>query len=488
MKNNLLHRAIGVIVLIISAIQLLITAQVSVPFWDPGELSAAAYLMQVPHPPGGPLFSMVGRIFYMLPIPGDIGFRMNVMSAVASVFTVLFLYLIAVKVIEHYRGKQSGNTLEALGTYLAAAIGALTLSFSDTFWFNAGEANYFAASTLLYTSIIWLMLVWNEKADEPGSERYLLLIAYISGLSAGLHLMSVLTIIVVGLVVVIRKYIDNDEELKQSWYVLLGHIALVSIVAAIIWSGETAAQPPMQEMTSAFERKFLVAMLIVSLVVVVAFRKKVFRKNSIYLAFLVGGIAFGIIFSGIIRYFPKLLLYIAGDHLEAGLLVLLGAMLVVGFGAYYAMKKKQMILAFSLAAALIAVLGFTTYTMIVIRANANLPMNENHPKSFARLITYLNREQYGDFPMFKRRWSTEPEKAGIYKNYSSDLDFFLRYQMDHMFQRYVGWNFIGKVSSDQDAGVSWKGFFGIPFFLGLFGLYTHFRKDWKMASFSSRLF
>jgi len=482
MKNNLLHRAIGAIILIISAVQLIMTAQVSVPFWDPGELSAAAYLMQVPHPPGGPLFSMVGRIFYMLPIPGDIGFRMNVMSAVASVFTVLFLYLIAVKVIEHYRGKQSGNTLEALGTYFAAAIGALTLSFSDTFWFNAGEANYFAASTLLYTSIIWLMLVWNEKADEPGSERYLLLIAYISGLSAGLHLMSVLTIIVVGLVVVIRKYIDNDEELKQSWYVLLGHIALVSIVAAIIWSGETAAQPPMQEMTSAFERKFLVAMLIVSLVVVVAFRKKVFRKNSIYLAFLVGGIAFGIIFSGIIRYFPKLLLYIAGDHLEAGLLVLLGAMLVVGFGAYYAMKKKQMILAFSLAAALIAVLGFTTYTMIVIRANANLPMNENHPKSFARLITYLNREQYGDFPMFKRRWSTEPEKAGIYKNYSSDLDFFLRYQMDHMFQRYVGWNFIGKVSSDQDAGVSWKGFFGIPFFMGLFGLYTHFRKDWKMAS------
>ena len=146
------------------------------------------------------------------------------------------------------------------------------------------------------------------------------------------------------------------------------------------------------------------------------------------------------------------------------------------------MKQKRMILALSLTACIIAVLGFTTYTMIVIRANANLPMNENHPKSFAQLITYLNREQYGDFPMFQRRWSTEPEKAGIYTNYSSDLDFFLKYQMNHMFQRYVAWNFIGRVSHDQDADWTWKGFFGIPFFLGLFGLYTHFRKDWKMAT------
>ena len=146
MKNNLIHRAIGAFVLLVSAVQFIITAQVSVSFWDPGELSAAACLMQVPHPPGGPLFSIVGRVFYMLPIPGDLGFRMNLVSALASAFTVLFLYLITVKVIENYKGKITGISMESVGTYLAAAIGALTLSFSDTFWFNAGEANYFAAS------------------------------------------------------------------------------------------------------------------------------------------------------------------------------------------------------------------------------------------------------------------------------------------------------------------------------------------------------
>jgi hypothetical protein len=490
MKKNLLHRAIGAIVLLISSVQLITTAQVSVPFWDPGELSAAAYLMQVPHPPGGPLFSMVGRIFYMLPIPGDIGFRMNFLSSVASVFTVLFLYLIAVKVIENYKGKQSGTTLETLGTYLAAAIGALTLSFSDTFWFNAGEANYFAASMFLYSSIVWLMMVWNEKADEPGSERYLLMIAYIAGMSAGLHLMSVLTIIIVGIVVVFRKVVQNDEECLQSTYVFVGHMLLLFIVGVIFWSGEKSTQPPSPEMTSAFDKKFITAMVIASLGMIVIFRKKVLHRNSIYLAVLAGGIAFGVIFTGIIRYFPKLLLIIAGDHLEEGLFVLLGVMGALAVGAYYAMKQKQKILALSLTAVVIAVFGFTTYTMIVLRANKNLPMNENHPKSFAQLITYLNREQYGDFPMFKRRWSAEPEKAGIYSHYSSDLDFFLKYQMDHMFQRYVAWNFIGRAMTDpmgrivheQDAGVDWKEFFGIPFFLGLFGLYMHFRKDWKMAS------
>ena len=482
MKTKLIHRAIGAFVLLVSAIQFIMTAQVSVSFWDPGELSAAACLMQVPHPPGGPLFSIVGRVFYMLPIPGDLGFRMNLVSALSSAFTVLFLYLIIIKVIENYKGKITNVSMESIGTYIAAAIGALTLSFSDTFWFNAGEANYFAASMLLYSSIVWLMMVWNEKADEPGNERYLIMIAYIGGLSAGLHLMSVLTIIIVGIVVVLRKYITNNEQCLESLYVLAGHALLCFIVAAILWSGEKATQPPSPEVASAFDKKFIIAMLIASAGMVVIFRKKIINKNSIYLALLVGGIAFVVIFSGIIRYFPQLLLYIAGDHLEAGLLVLISVMALGGLGAYWATKQRHAILALSITSVIIAVLGFTTYTMIVIRANANLPMNENHPKSFAQLITYLNREQYGDFPMFQRRWTSEPEKAGIYTKYSSDLDFFLKYQMDHMFQRYVGWNFIGRISHDQDAGVSWKQLFGIPFFIGLFGIYTHFRKDWRMAT------
>jgi hypothetical protein len=372
--------------------------------------------------------------------------------------------------------------LNGLGTYLAAALGALTLSFSDTFWFNAGEANYFAASTLLYSSSLWLMMVWYEKADEPGSERYLLLIAYLAGLSAGLHLMSVLTILVVGMVVILRKQVTDDKRCQESFYVVLLHAAVLFITAAILWSGEKSTQPPSQELIDGFESKFKIAMVLVSAAVLVVFRKKVFNRNSYYLGFLVGGVSLAVVFPGIIRYLPTLLLNVAGDHLEAGLLVLVGVLALGVFAASWAYKKQYTVPAFALTAILLAILGFTTYTMIVTRANTTLPMNENHPNSFKKLVSYLNREQYGEFPMFKRRWSSEPEKAGIYASYSSDLDFFLRYQMDHMFNRYVGWNFIGRVSHDQDAGVDWKMYYGIPFFLGLFGLFTHFRKDWKMAS------
>jgi len=260
MKRNRLQFGIGITVFIISCLQYILTAQVSVPFWDPGELSAAAYLMQVPHPPGGPLFTIIGRVFYMLPFPGDLGYRMNMVSAIASAFAVLFLYLIAVRVIEHFKGKSAEHSYNSGATYISAAIGALALSFCDTFWFNGGEANYFAASTFLYSSMLWLVLVWNEKANEPGSERYLLLITFIAGLSGGLHLMSVLTVLIVGMMVVFRKYVQDDHACKQSAYVLLGHIGLLLLAAFILWGAETSNQPPSQEAIDAFGKKFIITM------------------------------------------------------------------------------------------------------------------------------------------------------------------------------------------------------------------------------------
>jgi hypothetical protein len=109
-------------------------------------------------------------------------------------------------------------------------------------------------------------------------------------------------------------------------------------------------------------------------------------------------------------------------------------------------------------------------------------MNENQPNNFNKLIVYLDREQYGDFPIFKRRFSSEPHQQGIYSNYSSDLDFMWNYQVDHMFNRYIGWNLIGKVSTVQDSGVKWSQLYGIPFIIGLIGFYFLFRKNWKIGS------
>jgi hypothetical protein len=149
MNGKLVHRGVGALVFLISAVQFLATVQPSVSFWDPGEISAASYLLLVPHPPGGPLFSIVGRVFFMLPIPGNIGLRINLLSVFSSACSVLLLYLVAVKLIEGLRNRPAGQPWDHLGTRISAAIGALALSFCDTFWFNGCESNYFAGSTLL---------------------------------------------------------------------------------------------------------------------------------------------------------------------------------------------------------------------------------------------------------------------------------------------------------------------------------------------------
>jgi hypothetical protein len=488
MTPKLLHRLIGAIVVAISTFQFLSTVQPTVPFWDPGELSSAAYMLQVPHPPGGPLFSLVGRLFYILPIPGDLGLKVNLVSSFASIATVLFLYLIAVKLVESYKGGRPASVEDGTWTYIAAAIGALALSFSDTFWFNGVESNYFAASTLLYSIMVWLTLRWNERADEPGSDRYLVMIAYLAGLSAGVHLMSVPTLFAAGMVVVYKRFITDDEACKRSGYLFLVHVALILMVAFVMWNGLTDKTPPAPEDAHAYDLKFVAILATVSLVFIGIFWKKLVNPNSIYIALIVGAIATGIAYPGVIKKLPQLVHTLSGDDSTKGGLILVGVIAVLGGIAVWAAREKKSLIHLSAIGILFVVLGFTTYTMILIRANQGTPMNENEPKTLSSLLTYLNREQYGDFPQFKRRWSNEPDRQKTFTQYTSDFDFFVKYQMNHMFVRYVMFNFAGRLSRDQDADWSAKQLWGIPFLVGLFGMYYQFRRDWRMGSVFALLF
>ena len=488
MNTRLVHRITAAVVFAVSLTQYLLTVQPSVPFWDPGELSAAAYMLEVPHPPGGPLFSLVGRIFFMLPIPGDVGLRMNLISVVASALSVLLLYLIIVKLIRSYKERDPQTALEAVGTFGAAAIGALAYSFSDSFWFSAVEANYFAASTLLYTLIVWLMLAWNEQADAPHNGKYILAMFFLAGLSAGVHLMSVPAIMAVVMVVMFRKYVVDDEFCRQSALVFLGHVILLLIIAFSLWAGQTSRSMPSLEESHAFDVKFKAWMIVPSILLMGAFWKKVFNRSSFYMPIIAGGAIFAVIYPGVIKMLPGLLRTIAGDSIGGGLIVLVGVLVVLGLLARWLAQEKMTVLHTAVVGIMLATAGFTTYTMILIRSGKNPPMNENEPKTFSGLITYLDREQYGDFPIFKRRWSQEAHQQAIFTSYSSDLDFFWRYQMNHMFNRYLFWNYIGREAEAQDSGVNPKVLFGIPFLLGLAGLYFHFRNDWKMASVFLLLF
>ena len=253
-------------------------------------------------------------------------------------------------------------------------------------------------------------------------------------------------------------------------------------VAAIMWLSQTDTTPPSPEQFKSADTKFLTIMVVVCAIFMGAFYKKIFRKNSFYIPIVIGGITLMAVYPGMVKYLPKLISTVANNAPSFDLVTVFAIFGLMGYGIYWSHKNGKTTLNLIFKATFFAVLGVTSYAMIIIRANEDPPINMNSPKNFTELESYLNRDQYGDFPTWKRRYSNEPNQLAIYSDYSSDFDFLWRYQINHMFNRYLFWNYIGRVSSFQDSGVDWGKLFGIPFFIGLFGLYYHFKRDWKMGA------
>ncbi|NWF89042.1 MAG: DUF2723 domain-containing protein [Ignavibacteriaceae bacterium] len=505
MNYKLLRNIIGAAVFLISLIVLILTVQPTVSFWDCGEFIAASYYLQVPHPPVTPFFLLLGRIFAMIPFVENVGLRVNYISVLSSAASIILLYFIAVKLIENYRGKKPENLFDALGTYIAAAIGALSFAFSDTFWFNGVEAEVYAFSTLLAAFVTWLMIRWHERADEKDNEKYLLMIAYLIGLSTGVHLMSVLAVVPVAMVVLFRKYLLDDEACKKTGILFLIHAGIIVLVSLAMWSAQKGTTPPSPEEYQAYDTKFKMMAAGISVIFMGIFWKKIFTRNSFYMPLFIGGAALFITYPGIVKFLPAFMAEIAGDSITIEILILVLLFGLLGYAVYFSVREKKPTLHLVSMSLIFAIIGFTTFALVIIRANQNPPMNENEPDTFTELVSYLNREQYGDFPTFKRRFATEPHQQIVYTGYSSDLDFFWRYQMNHMMTRYWLWNYAGREGWTQDDGVNIAPFnqignifgkifnihfdgdikdslFAVPFLLGLLGIYFHFRKDWKMAS------
>jgi hypothetical protein len=473
MNYKYLNKLFGGLVFLLAAITYLLTVQPTVPFWDCGEFSGASIWQQVPHPPGAPLFLMLGKLFHLIIPFGDPGWRINLLSVFATATSVLLLYLIIVKVLENFRGRANDFT-EALSTYGAAFIGAAALIFCDTIWFNAVESEVYAASLLFLALITYLIMLWNEKADQPKNEKYLLLIIYIIGLSSGVHLLAILAIFPLFLIVYFRKY-----EFKISSFLVMGILAILTF--GIIYPFTIKYIPAFLAGHSASRNAF----------------GEYSTMNSPFLTF----IALGTIVLALIAF-------------------------IVGL-----QKKRPMITMIGLSY-LFIIIGFTTYAQIIIRSHSNSPMNENEPKNFNLLAQYLGREQYGSAPTFTRRYQLEERFIQTYlkkdakgeyeygewywpdydditgemnwpkENAKGDWSYMFKYQMNHMYWRYFGWNFIGRVSDVQDAGVAKFGtppddlifnhdsgykdqfpirFFALPFIIGLLGLIFHFYKDPKRA-------
>jgi hypothetical protein len=413
MTHKKLNGFVAAGVLAVSLGVYLLTLSPTVVFWDVGEFIAAAKLLQVPHPPGSPLFLLLARIAMMIPFAADQAVRAHAVSALLSGLAVMFFYLVIVRVIVELRGVP-GTLGEYLTVYGAAVIGALSLAFGTTYWDNSIEAEVYGASMFFLTAVIWLALKWRDHDGEPGAEKYLLLIAYLIGLSLGVHLLSLLAIFPVLMLIYFKRYEPTPKNF----------MTMIVVVTAI----------------------------------------------------------FFVVYPGIVKYLPGMM---DGDFKgkKSDIIAVIPWFVIalILYGAYASFRKKQKLLHIGLLSLVLILLGYTTYVGVLIRSNANPPMNENNPNNLARLTSYLGREQYGDAPIWPRRYSQEPHQQGIYTNYTSDWDFLFRYQLDHMFFRYVEWNYIGASGDAQDSGVSWKETFGIPFVIGLFGIYVLFRRNWKLG-------
>ncbi|SVE46954.1 uncharacterized protein METZ01_LOCUS499808, partial [marine metagenome] len=170
-----------------------ITMAPTTSFWDCGEYIATSRILGVPHPPGSPFFLLLGNVFSSLPILKDIGSRVNMISPLASAFSVMFLYLIIVYLIEEFKGKVN-STSDVLITYCSAFIAAITFAVTDSHWFNAVEAEVYSVSTFFTSIVAWLILKWNKESSDNWNPRYLLIIIYMFGLAIGVHLLNLLTL------------------------------------------------------------------------------------------------------------------------------------------------------------------------------------------------------------------------------------------------------------------------------------------------------
>jgi hypothetical protein len=480
----------GWIVFAVAFIAYWLTMEETASYWDCGEFIAVSYKLEVPHPPGAPLYLLIGRLFSFLAF-GDVtkvAYWVNFSSVIASAFCSLFLFwsitLFGRKLLKVSDLKEL-NEGQTWLLVAAGLVGSLAYTFSESAWFSAAEAEVYAMSSFFTAFVVWAMLKWEVIEDDSKANRWLLLLFYMMGLSIGVHLLNLVTIPALALIFYFKKYKTTPTGIIVT--------LLVSLV--IIYVINDLIIPGLPTFAGGFELYFV---------------------NSLGLPFGSGAITFGLIILGSLVY-----------------------------GIYYTQKIKNVWLNTSLNALAFILIGYASYTIVVIRSNHQPPINENAPSDVMSFVSYLKREQYGSRPLLygpyffaqpvdmtegeniyykgkdkyevkdkrfeyvyspkdetllPRIYSSDPAHQSIYRQqlglregekpnwFSDNLYFMFNYQIGHMYLRYLMFNFGGRESDEQGAG--WLGpaqwfkdlpqqleenkarnnFFLIPFALGIIGL------------------
>jgi len=504
-QYNKLNNILGWLCFAIAAVTYTLTLEPTVSFWDCGEFISCAYRLQVSHQPGYPLFAMLGKVFSLLSF-GDntkVAYYTNLGSAMASAATVMFLFwsitALAKKLLaKNKQWTPQQQTLLIMGSGLA---GALCFAFSDTFWFSAVETIVFALSALCTAVVFWAILKWDVHAAEPDADKWLIFIAYIIGLSIGIHLLNLLTIPAITLVYFNRRYKAMNLKIAA-----LAFLASVGILAAVQFG----------------VRQYTIK---------AAAYVDLYFVNSLGFGFNTGAILFFIL-----------------------LIILLAA------GIVYSVKKHKPVLNLILLCTAFVYFGYGSFAYIPIRATAGTNLNNSNPDNAFTLNSYLNRDQYGQMPLFygpyfdakiierkdagtmyikgKQRYEESGKKQAyvydhntffprIYSNDGGDpsfyrewqqipedrapnfidnIGFFLSWQTYQMYVRYFMWNFAGRVNEmdgqqrmggltgyvDGDwttgildgfkqlpksvtQGTNYMPLYGLPLIIGLLGMWYHFK-------------
>ena len=506
-----INNIVAVVVLAIASFTYLSTIEPTVSFWDCGEFIASSYKLEVGHPPGNPTFQTIARFFTMFADKEHAALMVNAMSALCSALTIMLLYLTIVHLARRLMEKKDGLSSSAMEVSAAVKVigagivGALAYCWSDTFWFSAVEGEVYAMSSLATALVFWAMLKWEERADEPYANRWLVLIAFIMGFSIGIHLLNLLTIPALGMVYYYRKF------KVSTWGAWKAFFVSCFILIVINWG----IIPYLPALSAFVDRIFVNGFSL--------------PRNS--------GAAFFV------------LLIIAACF----------------WGAYRSYKKGNALWNNIFICTMAIIIGYSLFAVVVIRSSVNTPTNEYQPDNPYTLVRYLNREQYGSAPLlyghtyksrmtdvdiadyynydntagkyvkldgpaqpvygnkvlFPRMWSSaDPSYDKFYQVYTgmdgtpsagANLKYFFAYQMDFMYWRYFFWNFVGRQNDlhstvpgdiykgnwesgigfidrarlgDQSEGPDYivdskakNHFYFLPLILGIIGLFYQLRHD-----------
>jgi hypothetical protein len=548
--NNIFGWAAG----IIASITYILTLEPSTSFWDCGEFIACIFRLQVAHQPGAPLFTMIGKVFSLLSFGNNfkVAYFTNMASALSSGATILFLFwtitaLAKKLVVKAGEEITQTNLILIIGSGL---VGALAYTFSDTFWFSAVESEVYAQSSLCTAVVFWAILKWEAHADEPRADKWIIFIAYVMGLSIGIHLLNLLVIPAIALVIYFRRA-KNVTTNGTLWSFILGVIT----VALILWG-------------------------VIQFTVKGAAFSDLLFVNSLGMGFGSGAIVFfllviGVLASGIYYTIKPSTLFL-GIAITCFVVLLTISAGIVGFIAAaailalleYVLKVRERRAALNrvLICAVFILFGYSSFVMIVIRAKAGTNLNNSDPQDAFALNGYLNRDQYGDTPLiygeyfdskvtdqtegakiyrrgekeyevagkklntiydrntlFPRMFSQKPGHAEFYRMWSqlgpeenptmaTNIGFFSSWQVTQMYTRYFLWNFVGRANemdgqTAQGIDGSWLSGFGtkelpstvtqsksynrlyfLPLIIGLMGMVYHFRRNQRDAGVVTVLF